>query len=120
MQRRSYSPNGATSLVIARGLVKQLGVKAMPPAPGGRPATYTMTMTGQIDIGWAVVPFGLAELQAGKIRGIAPGPEVPTLPNQTLRGHGAHPHPPQESKDENGPFTRAHPESIDLGYSKPH
>ena len=61
----AYSTNGATSHVIALGFVKQLGVKAKPTATGGPPATYTMTMTGQIDIGWAVVPFGLAELLSG-------------------------------------------------------
>src|SRR5215470_17411555 len=74
----AYSTNGATSHVIALGFVKELGVKAKPTATGGPPSTYTMTMTGQIDIGWAVVPFGLAELQEGKIRVIARGPEVPT------------------------------------------
>ena len=81
----SYSTNGSTSHVIALGFVKQLGVKAKPTATGGPPATYTMTMTGQIDIGWAVVPFGLLELQDGKIRVIARGPDVPTLRNQTIR-----------------------------------
>ena len=52
--------------------------------PAARPA-YTSTMSGQIDIGWAVVPFGLAALQEGKIRVIARGPDVPTLRNQTIR-----------------------------------
>ena len=64
-QTMAYSTNGATSHVIALGFVKQLGVKAKPTATGGPPSTYTMTMTGQIDIGWAVVPFGLAELLSG-------------------------------------------------------
>src|SRR3954447_20982515 len=67
-QTISYSTNGSTSHVILLGFVKQLGVKGKPTATGGPPATYTMAMTGQVDIGWAVVPFGLPELQEGKIR----------------------------------------------------
>src|SRR6476646_9677913 len=62
----SYSTSGSTSHVIALGFVKQLGVKAKPTATGGPPATYTMTMSGQIDIGWAVVPFGLLELRTAR------------------------------------------------------
>ena len=81
----SYSTNGATSHEIALGFVKQLGVKAKPIATGGPPATYTMTMTGQVDIGWAVVPFGLSRVQEGKFRIIARGSDVPTLRNQTMR-----------------------------------
>ncbi len=69
----AYSTNGATSHVVALGFVKQLGVKAKPISTGGPPSTYTMAMTGQVDIGWAVVPFGLAEVQEGKIRVIARG-----------------------------------------------
>lgn len=115
----AYSTNGATSHVIALGFVKQLGVKAKPTATGGPPATYTMTMTGQIDIGWAVVPFGLAELQAGKIRVVARGPEVPTLRNQTIRVQVANANALKERKDVMVRFMRAYRESIDWMYANP-
>ena len=36
-----------------------------------------MTMSGQVDIGWAVMPFGLKEFQEGKFRIIARGSDVP-------------------------------------------
>src|SRR5919198_360916 len=62
----AYSTNGATSHVIVLGFVRQLGLKAKPTATGGPPSTYTMTMTGQIDIGWGVVPFGLKEVEGGQ------------------------------------------------------
>ena len=81
----SYSTNGSTSHNIALGFVKQLGVKAKPTATGGPPATLTQTMSGQIDIGWAVVPFALTEMQEGKIRLIARGSDVPSLKDQTVR-----------------------------------
>jgi NitT/TauT family transport system substrate-binding protein len=115
----AYSTNGATSHVIALGFVKQLGVKAKPTATGGPPATYTMTMTGQIDIGWAVVPFGLAELQEGKIRVIARGPEVPTLRNQTIRVQVVNANALKERKDVMVRFMRAYRESLDWMYANP-
>ena len=114
----SYSTNGATSHVIALGFVKQLGVKAKPTATGGPPATYTMTMTGQIDIGWAVVPFGLLELQEGKIRVVARGPDVPTLRNQTIRVQIVNANALKERKDVMVQFMRAYRESIDWMYSR--
>jgi len=115
----AYSTNGATSHVIALGFVKQLGVKAKPTATGGPPATYTMTMTGQIDIGWAVVPFGLAELQEGKIRVIARGPDVPTLRNQTIRVQIVNANALKERKDVMIRFMRAYRESLDWMYANP-
>src|SRR5215467_2073760 len=118
-QTMAYSTNGATSHVIALGFVKELGVKAKPTATGGPAATYTMTMTGQIDIGWAVVPFGLTALEEGKIRVIARGPEVPTLRNQTIRVQIANANALKERKDVMVRFMRAYRESLDWMYSNP-
>lgn len=118
-QTMAYSTNGATSHVIALGFVKQLGVKAKPTATGGPPATYTMTMTGQIDIGWAVVPFGLQALEEGKIRVIARGPDVPTLRNQTIRVQIVNANALKERKDVMIRFMRAYRESLDWMYSDP-
>ena len=115
----AYSTNGATSHVVALGFVKQLGVKAKPTATGGPPATYTMTMTGQVDIGWAVVPFGLAEAQDGKIRVIARGPEVPTLRNQTIRVQIVNADALKQRKDVMLRFMRAYREALDWMYSDP-
>jgi NitT/TauT family transport system substrate-binding protein len=118
-QTMAYSTNGATSHVIALGFVKQLGVKAKPTATGGPPSTYTMTMTGQIDIGWAVVPFGLQALEEGKIRVIARGPEVPTLRDQTIRVQIVNANALKERKDVMVRFMRAYRESLDWMYSDP-
>jgi NitT/TauT family transport system substrate-binding protein len=115
----SYSTNGATSHVVALGFVRQLGVKAKPTPTGGPPATYTMTMSGQIDIGWAVVPFGLPEIEAGKIRVVARGPEVPTLRNQTVRVQIVNANALSARKDVMLRFMRAYRESLDWMYSDP-
>lgn len=118
-QTISYSTNGSTSHVILLGFIKQLGVKGKPTATGGPPATYTMAMTGQIDIGWAVVPFGLAELQAGKIRMVARGSDVPTLRNQTIRVQIVNANALREKNDVMLRFMRAYRESLDWMYSNP-
>ena len=115
----AYSTNGATSHVVALGFTKQLGVKAKLVSTGGPPATYTSTMSGQIDIGWAVVPFGLAALQEGKIRVIARGPDVPTLRNQTIRVQIVNADALKARKDVMIRFMRAYRESLDWMYANP-
>jgi NitT/TauT family transport system substrate-binding protein len=81
----SFSTNGATTHTIVLGYGKELGVKALPTSTGGMPATLTQVMSGQIDIGWGAPPFGLKEIDEGKIRVIASGNDVPSLRSQTIR-----------------------------------
>ncbi|ARQ00619.1 ABC transporter substrate-binding protein [Pseudorhodoplanes sinuspersici] len=115
----SYSTNGSTSHNIALGFVKQLGVKAKPTATGGPPATLTMTMSGQIDIGWAVVPFALTEVQEGKIRIIARGNDVPSLKDQTVRVQIVNANALKAKKDVFIRFMRAYREALDWMYTSP-
>jgi NitT/TauT family transport system substrate-binding protein len=42
-------------------------------------------MSGQVDVGYSVPPFGIAELEQGKIRIIARGNDVPAFADQTVR-----------------------------------
>jgi NitT/TauT family transport system substrate-binding protein len=115
----SYSTNGATSHAIALAFGKQLGVKAKPIATGGPPATYTMTMSGQVDIGWGVMPFGLKEYQEGKFRIIARGSDVPSMRNQTMRVQVVNADALRERKEVMLRFMRAYRETLDWMYSSP-
>jgi NitT/TauT family transport system substrate-binding protein len=72
----SYSQNGSSSHAALLSLIEQYKVDAKPVSTGGHPATLTMTMTGQIDIGRGAAPFGLDLVQQGKIRVIARGSEI--------------------------------------------
>jgi len=81
----AYSTNGSSSHSVVRGFAQELGVKAIPTATGGQPATLTQVMSRQIDIGWAAPPFGLKEVEEGRIRVVASGNDVPSLRNQTVR-----------------------------------
>ena len=81
----AYSTSGSSSNNIVIAFIEELGAKGKPTATGGPPGTLTAVMSGQVDIGWSAPPFGLKEIQEGKIRIIARGSDVPSLKGQTVR-----------------------------------
>jgi len=81
----AFSAPGSSSNLVLLSLLKQAGSKAKPTSTGGLPGTLTSVMTGQIDIGWAVPPFALRELQEKKIVIIARAREATELADQTIR-----------------------------------
>src|SRR6476619_5635366 len=80
----AFSSPGSSSNLILLTLLKQAGSKAKPVPTGGAPATFTQTMTGQIDIGWSVVPFALKDVNEGKIRIVARSREATEMTNRTI------------------------------------
>jgi NitT/TauT family transport system substrate-binding protein len=81
----SYSQNGSSSHTALLALLDQYKVEARPVSTGGHPATLTMAMTAQIDIGRGAAPFGLDLVEEGKIRVIARGSEIKARADQTVR-----------------------------------
>ena len=81
----AFSAPGSSSNLILLTLLKQASSKARPVGTGGLPGTLTQVMTGQIDIGWAVPPFALRELQENKIVIVARAREATELKDQTIR-----------------------------------
>jgi NitT/TauT family transport system substrate-binding protein len=81
----AFSSPGSSSNLILLTLLRQTGSKARPVATGGLPGTLTQVMTGQIDIGWAVPPFALRELQEKKIVIVARSNQATELKDQTIR-----------------------------------
>jgi NitT/TauT family transport system substrate-binding protein len=81
----SYSQNGSSSHAAVLALLDQYKVEAKPVATGGHPATLTMVMTGQIDIGRGAAPFGLDLVENGTVRIVARGSEVKARANETVR-----------------------------------
>ena len=65
--------------------MKQYDLKAKPTATGGPAPTLTQVMSGQIDVGWSAPPFGLQQLDEGKIRVIASGNDAAVFKGQTVR-----------------------------------
>jgi NitT/TauT family transport system substrate-binding protein len=115
----SYSTSGSTTHTIVLGYGKELGIKAVPTSTGGMPATLTQVMSGQIDIGWGSPPFGLREIEEGKIRVIASGNDVPSLRAQTIRIEVVNNNALKTRKDAVVRYVKAFRETLDWMYSDP-
>ena len=115
----SYSTGGATTHTIVLGYGKELGIKGLPTSTGGMPATLTAVMSGQVDIGWAAPPFGLREVDEGKIRVIASGNDVPSLRSQTIRVEVVNDGVLKNRRDAVLRFVRAFRETLDWMYADP-
>jgi len=81
----AYSTNGSSTHGIVTAFMKQYDLKAKPTATGSPSSTLTQVMSGQIDVGWSAPPFGLQQLDEGKIRIIASGNDAAVFKGQTVR-----------------------------------
>src|SRR5262249_51420550 len=115
----AYSTSGSSSNNIVVAFVNELGAKAKPTATGSPPGTLTAVMSGQIDVGWAAPPFGLREIQEGKIRIIARGSDVPSLRGQTVRVLIANANMLAQRKEAVARFMAAYREAVDWMYANP-
>jgi NitT/TauT family transport system substrate-binding protein len=115
----AFSSPGSSSNLILLTLLKQAGSKAKPTPVGGAPASYTQTMTGQIDIGWSVVPFALQDVNEGKARIVARAREATELLNQTIRVNLANVSSLKTKREAITKFMQVIQKSIDWGYSNP-
>jgi NitT/TauT family transport system substrate-binding protein len=115
----AYSTSGSSSNNLVIAFVEEFGTKARPTATGSPPGTLTAVMSGQIDIGWAAPPFGLKEIEEGKIRIVARGSDVPSLRNQTVRTIIVNADALKTKKDAIMRFVDAYREAVDWMYSDP-
>ena len=81
----AYSTKGSSTDGIVTAFMKQYDLKAKPTATGGPAPTLTQVMSNQIDVGWSAPPFGLQQLDEGKIRIIAGGNDAAVFKGQTVR-----------------------------------
>lgn len=81
----AFSTNGSSTNLMVLGLAKLNGVQVQPTATGSPVATLTQAMSKQIDVGWTAAPIGIAQLNAGQIRIVARGSDVPEFADQTVR-----------------------------------
>jgi NitT/TauT family transport system substrate-binding protein len=81
----AYSNNGSSTHAGVLALQKHYKVNFKPVPTGNAAATMTATMSGQVDVGWAGAPFGVAELEAGKTRLIMKSSDAPDFDKQTNR-----------------------------------
>src|SRR5438876_10766564 len=115
----AYSTNGSSTHGIVTAFMKQFDLKAKPVATGGPPATLTQVMSGQIDVGWAAPPFGLQQLDEGKIRVVASGNDAAVFKGQTVRLVITNAQTLQSKKALIDRFMKAYRETIDWMYADP-
>jgi NitT/TauT family transport system substrate-binding protein len=114
-----FSQAGSSSNAALLELLKQYKLDAKPVALGGMQATFTQTMTGQVDVGWAAAPFALDTVADGKIRIVARGTDVAALKERTARVNVTNLTVLEQRRDALGRFMRGYLETIDWMYSDP-
>jgi NitT/TauT family transport system substrate-binding protein len=85
----AFSALGSSSNLATLTLVKQSGVDIKAVPTGVSQATYAQVMSGQIDIGWGAVPFGIDLMEQKKIRLVGRYNDIPEYRNMTARMHAA-------------------------------
>lgn len=113
----AYSTNGSSTHGIVTAFMKQYDLKAKPTATGGPAPTLTQVMSGQIDVGWSAPPFGLTQLDEGKIRVIASGNDATVFKGQTVRLLITNTQTLAQRKAVIERFMKAYRETIDWMYS---
>jgi NitT/TauT family transport system substrate-binding protein len=115
----AYSTNGSSTNLVVLGLQKTLGIQFKPTATGSPASTFTQVMSGQIDVGWSSPPFAVADVDAGRIRIIARGGEVPDFANQSVRVMIANASSFEHRAEAYGRFMTAYREALDWLYADP-
>lgn len=113
----AYSTRGSPTHAIVTAFMKQYDLKARPTATGGPAPTLTQVMSSQIDIGWSAPPFGLQQLDEGKIRIIATGNDASIFKGQTVRLLITNAQTLQQRKPVIERFMKAYRDTIDWLYS---
>jgi NitT/TauT family transport system substrate-binding protein len=81
----AYPRPGGAGEAILLALKAERKINFEPVATGGMDATFTMTMTKQVDVGYSVPPSVLQEVNDGKVRVVFAGDEVEGLKSLTGR-----------------------------------
>jgi ABC-type nitrate/sulfonate/bicarbonate transport system substrate-binding protein len=113
----AYSTNGSSTHSMVLALIKENNLKAKPTATGSPAATLTAVMSDQVDIGWSAPPFGLKEMEEGKINLVARGNDAAIVRGQTIRVIIANADAIAKRKDVLRRFMQAYRETIDYMYS---
>ena len=114
-----YSATGSSSHAALLALLAQEKVNAVPTALGGVTASITAGMTGQVDAAWAAMPYGLKDLEEGKIRIIGRAADIKVLQGRTVRINMTSANTLATKKDQIERYMAGYRETIDYMYSSP-
>ena len=114
----AYSSNGSSTHSVVRAFIDEYKLTGAKTQTTGNPSsTLTAVMTDQVDVGWASPPFGLKEIQDGKIHIVAKATDATLVRGQTIRVLVANTDTLTKRKAVLDRFMQAYRESIDYMYS---
>ena len=113
----AFSTNGSSTHSVVRAFIDEFKLTAKPQPTGNPSATLTAVMTDQVDVGWAAPPFGLKEMEEGKIHIVARATDATLVRGQTIRVLVANADTLVKRKEVIDRFMKAYRESIDYLYS---
>jgi NitT/TauT family transport system substrate-binding protein len=113
----AFSSQGSSTQSVVRAFMSEFKITATPQATGNPSATLTAVMTDQVDVGWAAPPFGLKEMDEGKIHLVAKATDATLVRGQTIRVMVANTEALKTKKAVIDRFMAAYRESIDYMYS---
>ncbi len=113
----AFSTKGSSTDGVVRALMAQDNLKVVPTATGGPAPTLTQVLSNQIDIGWSAPPFGLQQLDEGKIRIVASGNDSKVFKGQTVRVNATNLQTLQNRRDMLNRFMKAYRETVEWMYS---
>jgi ABC-type nitrate/sulfonate/bicarbonate transport system substrate-binding protein len=115
----AYATNGSSSHYDALDFSKEFRLKARLVSTGGTAETFKELTANHIDLGWAAPPFGIDEIEQGKIRIIARANDVPRIRDKTLCVLITNVGALERRKDALARFMQAYRETVDWMYSDP-
>ncbi len=113
----AFSSNGSSTQSVVRAFINEFKLTAKPQATGNPATTLTTVMTDQVDVGWAAPPFGLKEIEEGKIHIVAKATDAALVRGQAIRVVVANAAFLEKHKDIVERFMKAYRETIDYMYS---
>jgi NitT/TauT family transport system substrate-binding protein len=113
----AYSSNGSSTQSVVRAFINEFKITPKPQATGNPASTLTTVMTDQVDVGWASPPFGLKEIEEGKIHIVAKATDAALVRGQTIRVVVVNAETLKTRKNVIERFMQAYRETIDYMYS---
>jgi NitT/TauT family transport system substrate-binding protein len=115
----AFSLTGSSSHAGLLALIAQHHLQVKPTSTGSIAATITQTMTGQVDVGFGAVPYGLDMVADGRVRIVATGNDVAALRTRSGRVNLTNLTTLSGRKDALVRFIRAYRETVDWMYADP-
>jgi len=113
----AFSSQGSSTQSVVRAFINEFKIDAKPQATGNPSATLTAVMTDQVDVGWAAPPFGLKEIDEGKIHIVAKATDATIVRGQTIRVLVTNTEALKNKKAVLDRFMAAYRETVDYMYS---